>query len=110
YLDGTSSLWCNIHGHRHPRLDQALREQLEQVAHVTLLGASNVPAIRLAKRLVELAPPGLNHVFYSDDGATSVEVALKMAFQYWRQREDPRPHKTCYAALTIAYHGDTLGG
>ena len=104
-----SSLWCNVHGHRHPRLDAALREQLDRVAHVTLLGASNPPAIRLAKRLVDLAPAGLGRVFYSDDGATAVEVALKMAFQYWRQRRDPRPEKTCYLALGDAYHGDTLG-
>jgi adenosylmethionine-8-amino-7-oxononanoate aminotransferase len=109
YLDGVSSLWCNIHGHRHPKLDQALRDQLDQVAHATLLGASNLPAIRLAKRLADLAPAGLSHVFYSDDGATAVEVALKMAFQYWRQRPDPRPKKSCYAALASAYHGDTLG-
>ena len=109
YLDGVSSLWCNVHGHRVPRLDAALREQLDAVAHSTLLGISNVPAIRLARRLVELAPPGLNHVFYSDDGATAVEVALKMAFQYWRQRPDPRPAKTRFLALQGAYHGDTLG-
>lgn len=109
YLDGTSSLWCNVHGHRHPRLDAAIRRQLDEVAHVTLLGASNPTTIRLAKRLVDLAPPGLEHVFFSDDGATAVEVALKMAFQYWRQRPDPRPQKTCYLALGEAYHGDTLG-
>ena len=109
YLDGTSSLWCNIHGHRHPRIDAAIRRQLDEVAHVTLLGASNPTTIRLARRLVDLAPPGLEHVFFSDDGATAVEVALKMAFQYWRQRPDPRPQKTCYMALSEAYHGDTLG-
>jgi len=109
YLDGTSSLWCNVHGHRHPRIDAAIREQLDRVAHVTNLGASNPTTIRLAKRLVDLAPPGLNHVFFSDDGATAVEVALKMAFQYWRQRTDPRPEKTSYVALGEAYHGDTLG-
>ncbi len=109
YLDGVSSLWCNVHGHRVPQLDEALRQQLDAVAHSTLLGLSNVPAIRLARRLVELAPPGLNHVFYSDDGATAVEVALKMAFQYWRQCPSPRPEKTRYLALTRAYHGDTLG-
>ena len=109
YLDGVSSLWCNIHGHRHPKLDAALREQLDRVAHVTLLGASHGPAIRLASRLVEIAPPGLAHVFFSDDGATAVEVALKMAFQFWRQRTDARPEKTCYMALGDAYHGDTLG-
>jgi adenosylmethionine-8-amino-7-oxononanoate aminotransferase len=109
YLDGTASLWCNVHGYRHPRLDAAARRQLEDVAHVTSLGASNPTTIRLAKRLVDLAPPGLAHVFFSDDGATAVEVALKMAFQYWRQRPDPRPEKTCYLALGDAYHGDTLG-
>ena len=109
YIDGVSSLWCNIHGHRHPALDEALREQLTRVAHVTSLGASNPTTIKLAKRLVELAPEGLEHVFFSDDGATAVEVALKMAFQYWRQRDDPQPEKTVYAAIGNAYHGDTLG-
>ncbi len=109
YIDGVSSLWCNIHGHRHPRLDAALRGQLDRVAHVTNLGASNPQTIKLARRLVDLAPPGLAHVFFSDDGATAVEVALKMAFQYWRQRPEPRPEKTCYLALGDAYHGDTLG-
>lgn len=109
YLDGVSSLWCNVHGHRHPRLDQAIRDQLDKVAHTTLLGASNPTTIRLAQRLVELAPAGLAHVFFSDDGATAVEVALKMAFQYWRQCPQPRPQKTSFAALSQAYHGDTLG-
>ena len=109
YIDGVSSLWCNVHGHRHPRLDAAIRQQLDQVAHVTLLGASNPPAIMLARRLVDLAPPGLAHVFFSDDGATAVESALKLAFQYWRQRRDPKPEKTVYVALGDAYHGDTLG-
>lgn len=109
YLDGTSSLWCNLHGHRHPRLDAALREQLERIAHTTSLGASNSTTVRLARRLVELAPPGLGHVFFSDDGATAVEVALKMTFQYWRQRSDARAEKNCYVALADAYHGDTLG-
>jgi adenosylmethionine-8-amino-7-oxononanoate aminotransferase len=109
YLDGVSSLWCNIHGHRHPKLDAAIRRQLDEVAHVTLLGASHPTTIKLAKRLVDVAPPGLNHVFFSDSGATAVEVALKMALQYWRQRSDPRPGKTTYLALGDAYHGDTLG-
>jgi adenosylmethionine-8-amino-7-oxononanoate aminotransferase len=109
YLDGVSSLWCNVHGHRVPEIDAAVREQLDAVAHSTLLGASNVPAIRLARRLAELAPPGLTHVFFSDDGATAVEVALKMAFQYQRQRPDPKPGKTRFLALQAAYHGDTLG-
>src|SRR3954463_11980214 len=109
YLDGVSSLWCNVHGHRVPEIDAAVREQLGRVAHSTLLGLANEPSIRLARRLVELAPPGLTRVFYSDDGATAVEVALKMAFQYWRQRPDPRPRKTTFLALGRAYHGDTLG-
>lgn len=109
YIDGVSSLWCNIHGHRHPRLDEAVRRQLDRVAHVTSLGCSNPTTIELAARLVKIAPAGLNHVFFSDDGATAVEVALKMAFQYWRQCSRPRPEKTCYVALGDAYHGDTLG-
>ncbi|HZZ29792.1 MAG TPA: adenosylmethionine--8-amino-7-oxononanoate transaminase [Pirellulales bacterium] len=109
YLDATSSLWCNLHGHRHPQLDAAIVEQLACVAHVTNLGMSNPTTIELAKRLVDLAPPGLKHVFFSDDGATAVEVALKMAFQYWRQRPNPRPEKTLYVALGDAYHGDSLG-
>src|SRR6516162_9677941 len=83
YIDGVSSLWCNVHGHRVPALDAAIRDQLDRVAHSTLLGISNVPAVRLARRLAELAPPGLGRVFFSDDGATAVEVALKMAFQFW---------------------------
>jgi adenosylmethionine-8-amino-7-oxononanoate aminotransferase len=109
YIDGVSSLWCNIHGHRHPKIDAAIREQLDKVAHVTSLGASNSTSIRLAKRLAEVAPPGLNRVFFSDDGATAVEVAIKMALQYWRQHPDPRPDKTHYLALGEAYHGDTIG-
>jgi adenosylmethionine-8-amino-7-oxononanoate aminotransferase len=109
YLDGVSSLWCNIHGHRHPTLDAAVRRQLDEVAHVTLLGASHPTTIKLARRLVDIAPDGLRHVFFSDSGATAVEVALKMALQYWRQRVDPRPKKTTYLALGDAYHGDTLG-
>jgi adenosylmethionine-8-amino-7-oxononanoate aminotransferase len=109
YLDGVSSLWCNVHGHRVPELDDAVIAQLRQVAHSTLLGLANVPSIRLARRLVELAPPGLTRVFFSDDGATAVEVALKMAFQYWRQCPTPRPSKTRFLSLGGAYHGDTLG-
>jgi adenosylmethionine-8-amino-7-oxononanoate aminotransferase len=109
YLDGVSSLWCNVHGHHVPELDEAIHRQLDAVAHSTLLGISNVPAITLARRLVERAPPGLTRVFYSDDGATAVEVALKMAFQYWRQCPEPRPNKTKFLSLQAAYHGDTLG-
>src|SRR5215213_9241139 len=106
YIDGVSSLWCNLHGHRHPTIDRAILEQLDRVAHVTNLGASNPTTIKLARRLVEITPEGLNHVFFSDSGASAVEVALKMAFQYWRQRPDPRPAKTTYLALANAYHGD----
>ncbi len=109
YVDGVSSLWCNIHGHRHPKLDAAIRDQLDKVAHVTSLGMSNPTTIELARRLVEMTPAGLDHVFFSSDGSSAVEVALKMAFQYWQQRDDPRPAKTKYIAFTDAYHGDTIG-
>jgi adenosylmethionine-8-amino-7-oxononanoate aminotransferase len=109
YLDGVGSLWCNVHGHRHPRLDAAIRQQLDRVAHTTLLGATHPPAIELARRLVELAPEGLSRVFFSDDGATAVEVALKMAFQFWRQKDQPEPGRTRFVSLGGAYHGDTLG-
>jgi adenosylmethionine-8-amino-7-oxononanoate aminotransferase len=109
YLDGVSSLWCNVHGHRHPRLDAALLDQLGKIAHSTLLGVTHPSAIELARRLVELTPEGLTRVFYSDDGATAVEVALKMAFQYWRQKSEPEPARTHFVALGGAYHGDTLG-
>ena len=109
YLDGVSSLWCNVHGHNHPRINQAIRDQLDQVSHVPSLGASNPPTIRLARRLVERSPAALQHVFFARDGAAAVEVALKIAFQYWQQRTDPKPEKTRYLAFQQAYHGDTLG-
>jgi adenosylmethionine-8-amino-7-oxononanoate aminotransferase len=109
YIDGVSSLWCNVHGHRHPVLDQAIRDQLDKVAHTTLLGLTHSSAIELARKLVELAPKGLTRVFFSDNGATAVEVALKMAFQYWRQVEPAQPKRTKFVALGGAYHGDTLG-
>jgi len=107
YIDGVSSLWVNVHGHRHPSIDRAVREQLERVAHSTLLGLSNPPAIELAKRLVEIAPEGLTRVFYSDNGATAVEVALKMAFQYWQHKGEQQ--RTRFISFENAYHGDTLG-
>ncbi|MEA2378704.1 MAG: adenosylmethionine---8-amino-7-oxononanoate aminotransferase [Thermoleophilaceae bacterium] len=107
YIDGVSSLWCNVHGHGHPRIDAALRDQLGRVAHSTMLGLSHRPAIELAQRLVELAPPGLTRVFYSDSGSTATEIALKMAFQYWRQRGEERRAK--FVSLRMAYHGDTIG-
>lgn len=107
YLDGVSSLWCNVHGHNHPALNAAITAQLEQVAHTTLLGLTNVPAVRLAERLVALAPPGLTRVFYSDNGATAEEAAMKMALQYWHLVG--APGKNRFASLVQAYHGDTLG-
>lgn len=109
YLDGTSSIWVNLHGHRHPSLDKALRQQLEKVAHSTLLGLSNPPAIKLARELVRIAPKGLTRVFYSDDGSTAVEVALKMAVQYWQQQKKRAGPKRMFVNLTLAYHGDTAG-
>jgi adenosylmethionine---8-amino-7-oxononanoate aminotransferase len=107
YIDGVSSLWCNVHGHAHPRIDAAVRAQLDRVAHSTLLGLSHRPGIELARRLVELAPPGLTRVFYSDSGSTAAEIALKMSFQYWRQHGEER--RTRFVALRMAYHGDTIG-
>ena len=109
YLDGVSSLWCNVHGHRHPAIDEAVREQLDRVAHSTMLGLSHPGAAELAARLVEIAPPGLSRVFYSDSGSTAVEVALKMAFQYWQQRGGQHVRKTSFICLDDAYHGDTIG-
>ena len=107
YLDGISSLWCNLHGHQVPEIDRAVREQLQQVAHTTLLGMASPPSIKLAARLAELSPGDLDRVFYSDAGATAVEAAVKMAFQYHVQRGDGG--RTCFAALGDAYHGDTVG-
>jgi adenosylmethionine-8-amino-7-oxononanoate aminotransferase len=107
YLDGVASLWCNVHGHRKPELDAALKEQIDRIAHSTMLGLANVPATLLAERLIALAPPGLTRVFYSDAGATAVEIALKMALQYWHLRGQPQ--RTRFVALAEAYHGDTLG-
>ncbi len=109
YIDGVSSLWCNVHGHRHPLIDQALREQLDRVAHSTMLGLTHRGAAELAARLVELAPPGLNRVFYSDSGSSATEIALKMAFQYWQQRGGQHRRRTSFVCLRDAYHGDTLG-
>ena len=106
YIDGVASLWCNVHGHRHPALDEAVAEQLGRMAHSTMLGASHPAAIELAERLLEVVPAGLSRVFYSDSGSTAVEVALKMAFQWWLQRGERR---TTFICLENAYHGDTLG-
>jgi adenosylmethionine-8-amino-7-oxononanoate aminotransferase len=109
YIDGVSSLWCNVHGHRHPLIDQAVHDQLERVAHSTMLGLTHRSAAELAARLVDLAPPGLNRVFFSDSGSTATEVALKMSFQYWQQRGGQHARRTSFVSLRDAYHGDTLG-
>jgi adenosylmethionine-8-amino-7-oxononanoate aminotransferase len=107
YLDGNSSLWVNVHGHAREELNEAIVSQLDRVAHSTLLGLSSVPAIELATRLVELAPPSLGKVFFSDSGAAAVEIALKMAFAYWRRIG--RPEKRTFLTMRNAYHGDTIG-
>ncbi len=116
YIDGVSSLWVNVHGHRRKEVDDAIRQQLDKIAHSTLLGLSNAPSIKLAEKLIELSPkssdidtqyPSLTKVFYSDNGSTSVEVALKMAFQYWKHKGIKE--KKSFLSLKNAYHGDTIG-
>jgi adenosylmethionine-8-amino-7-oxononanoate aminotransferase len=107
YLDGVSSLWCNVHGHRHPALDAALRAQADRIAHTTLLGLTSAPAVELAHALAAVVPAGLTRVFYSDAGATAVEAALRIALQYHHLRGDTM--RTRFASLVEAYHGDTLG-
>src|SRR6184192_1134694 len=107
YLDGVSSLWCNVHGHRFKELDDAIRAQLERIAHSTFLGLSHMTGIQLAQKLIEIAPHGLQRVFYSDSGATAVEIALKMAIQYWQLKGETK--RTQIASLAESYHGDTVG-
>ena len=107
YLDGVSSLWVNVHGHRKKEIDEELKKQINRLGHSTFLGLSNTPAIELAKKLIEIAPPGLEKVFYSDNGSTAVEVALKMAYQYWQNTG--RTKKTKLVHLNNSYQGDTLG-
>ncbi len=107
YVDGNSSIWTNIHGHNHPAINAAIRTQLERVAHTSFLGFTNPPAIELAEELVKIAPPGLSRVFYSDDGSTAIEVALKMAAQFWQLSGQPQRRK--FVAFSDAYHGDTMG-
>ena len=109
YLDGVSSLWVNVHGHRRAEIDQAVIDQLGRIAHSTFLGLSNTPAVKLAKELVNIMPSSLAKVFYSDNGSTGVEIALKMAFQYWQQCQTPQPAKTRFISLVNGYHGDTIG-
>jgi adenosylmethionine-8-amino-7-oxononanoate aminotransferase len=108
YIDGNSSIWTNLHGHRHPRIDAALRDQLDRVAHTSFLGFTHPPAARLAQELVALWPGGtLNRVFFSDDGSTAMEAALKMVAQSWQMRGDPERRE--FVAFSNAYHGDTMG-
>jgi adenosylmethionine-8-amino-7-oxononanoate aminotransferase len=107
YLDGVSSLWCNVHGHRVPEIDEAVRAQIGRVAHSTLLGLSNEPAILLAERLMKIVPPGLAKIFYSDSGATATEIAFKLAAQYWHNLGQGQ--KSEFVGFADAYHGDTVG-
>lgn len=118
YIDGVSSLWVTIHGHQKRELNQAIKKQLAKVAHSTLLGLGNVPSIKLAGELVKIAPKGLTRVFYSDDGSTAVEIALKIAFQYWQNTKFEARNskqirntkfKTKFITFVNAYHGDTIG-
>lgn len=107
YYDGVSSLWVNVHGHNRPELNEALKRQVDELAHSTLLGLANVPATLLAAELVKIAPAGLSRVFYSDCGSTAVEIALKIAYQYCQQTG--RERRTRFIRFTEAYHGDTIG-
>jgi adenosylmethionine-8-amino-7-oxononanoate aminotransferase len=109
YIDGVSSLWTNVHGHKKAKIDTAIKQQLDKIAHSTLLGISSVPAIECAKKLIDIAPQGLTKVFYSDNGSTAVEIALKMAFQYQQQASDGNPKKKKFITMINAYHGDTIG-
>ena len=107
YIDGTSSIWCVVHGYNHPTINRAIVDQLEFVAHSSLLGLTGEPAVRLAGRLVAITPDGLDKVFFSDDGSTAVEVAAKMAYAYWQHRGHAQRRE--FVALRGAYHGDTIG-
>jgi adenosylmethionine---8-amino-7-oxononanoate aminotransferase len=110
YLDGYASLWVNVHGHSDPELNEVLHEQIEKISHSTLLGSANVPSILLAKKLVEIWGGNLSKVFYSDTGAAAVEIALKMAYQYWQNIDPVRyKDKNKFISLKEAYHGDTIG-
>jgi adenosylmethionine-8-amino-7-oxononanoate aminotransferase len=107
FLDGISSWWVNIHGHAHPKLNQALADQARDLEHVVFAGCTHPPAVKLAERLVSIAPAGLSRVFYSDNGSTAVEVAVKMAWQYWKNRGERQ--RRVFVTLHHAYHGDTVG-
>ena len=107
YYDTISSWWCNVHGHNHPRIKEAIRKQLDKLEHVLFAGFTHKPAICLAEKLVALSPGNLSRVFFSDDGSTAVEVALKMSFQYWQNKKEKRKNK--FVSLDLGYHGDTIG-
>ena len=109
YIDGVSSLWVNIHGHNNKELNDAIKDQIDKISHSTLLGLANVPSSVLAEKLIEIAPASLKKVFYSDSGSTSVEIAIKVAFQYFRQKGSKYKNKKKFIAATSAYHGDTIG-
>jgi adenosylmethionine-8-amino-7-oxononanoate aminotransferase len=106
-LDGTSSWWVNIHGHAHPKLNEALAAQARELEHVVFANCTHRPAVELAERLIDILPSGLTRVFYSDNGSTAVEVAIKLACQYWMNRGEPQ--RRTFVALHHAYHGDTVG-
>ena len=107
YIDGVSSLWVNIHGHKSKEINNAIKQQIDKIAHSTLLGITNPSASILAKKLIDLSPDGLQKVFYSGDGASAVEVGIKMAFQYWMLKGKREKNK--FVCLKDGYHGDTLG-
>src|SRR5512141_2679434 len=94
WLDGVGSIWTNVHGHCRPEINEAVKAQVDRLEHSTLLGLANDRSALLAKRLVEIAPPGLRKVFYSDNGSTAVEIAIKMAFQYQKHRGGAKSGKT----------------
>ncbi|MDR2066724.1 MAG: adenosylmethionine--8-amino-7-oxononanoate transaminase [Endomicrobium sp.] len=106
YIDGVSSLWVNILGHRNSLIDKAIKAQIDKVAHTTFLGLTHLPAIELSEKLLNILPQNLKKIFYSDNGSTAVEVALKMAYQYWQYKKEKR---TMFLSLKNAYHGDTIG-
>lgn len=107
YLDGVASIWTNVHGYRKREIDEAIKKQIDKISHSTLLGLGNVPSTELAKMLVEIAPRGLSKVFYSDNGSTAVEIALKIAFQYFQHRKETKKIK--FISFIHSYHGDTIG-
>jgi adenosylmethionine-8-amino-7-oxononanoate transaminase len=106
YLDGVASLWVNLLGHRNSKIDNAIKRQIDKVSHSTFLGLTHIPAIDLSEKLLEILPKNLKKIFYSDNGSTAVEVALKMAYQYWQFKKENRKY---FLSLKNAYHGDTIG-